>query len=646
MPWDEELNEEQKNAASHVGSHACLLAGPGTGKTLVMTRRILYLVQEKNIDPSDILVLTFTRAAAYELRQRVSKELGGSPMPRISTLHSYCLRQLLRNSPIASDLPKPLRIADDWEEREIVLEDLKRMLGIKVDEVREKLNLLSSDWQTLEADVKDWDQRFADPKFLGAWREHRRIYGYLLRAELVYRLKRVLEQRDDLNLEGPPKYVLVDEYQDLNRCDLAVIQALARYGSEIFVAGDDDQSIYGFRKAHPAGIRRFTKEYEGAQQLSLSVCKRCDPQILKLGLFVAEQDYRRIPKKIYVDDERAPGEVQILRFTDQKSEAEGVAALCRCLIKGKGYEPHEVLILVRSDRHQIFSSVLRRALQAASIPVVAATSDTGPLDQREARQLLALLRLGANPVDHLAWRTLLQLRRNRLREKAITAVYKLAREKGIGFSEALGCIEESPNLVPRFGAQLAKEAKGIREVIAPLAALKDAEEEGEMRSECLLGQIRKLATNVIQSDQERQNALAFIRKIIETMGAETLEDLVQSLSASSEDIEQELEQGKVNIFTMHKAKGLTAKAVFVVAAEDECIPFRESGDEIDDERRLLYVSLTRAKHHLFITYCQERTGAQQHSGRNAGEKRRTLTRFLRDGPISPVSWEEFFQITC
>jgi len=307
----------------------------------------------------------------------------------------------------------------------------------------------------------------------------------------------------------------------------------------------------------------------------------------------------------------------------------------------KGYEPHEVLILVRSDRRQIFSSVLREALQAASIPVVAATSDTGPLDQPEARQLLALLQLGANPADHLAWRTLLQLRPNHLGKKAITAVYELAREKGIGFSEALGHIEASPNLVPRFGAQLAREVKGIREVIAPLAALKDAEEGGEMRSEYLLGQIRKLATNVIQNDQERQDALAFIQKVVETTGTETLEDLVQSLSASSEDIEQELEQGKVNIFTMHKAKGLTANAVFVVAAEDEHIPFRESEEEINNDRRLLYVSLTRAKHHLFITYCQERTDAQQHSGRNAGEKRRTLTRFLSDGPISPVSWKEF-----
>jgi DNA helicase-2/ATP-dependent DNA helicase PcrA len=643
MPWDDDLNEEQKRAASHVGSHARLLAGPGTGKTLAITRRVLYLVKEKNIEPSNVLVVTFTRAAAYELRQRVSKELKESAVPRISTLHSYCLRQLLRNSRIASDLPKPLRIADDWEERYIVLEDLKRMLGIDVDAVREKLNLLSSDWQTLEADAKDWDQGFPDPKFLGAWQEHRGIYGYLLRAELVYRLKRALEQRDDLDLEGPPKYVLVDEYQDLNRCDLAVIQALASRGSEIFVAGDDDQSIYGFRKAHPEGIRRFTEDYHGAHQLSLSVCKRCDPQILKLGLFVAEQDHRREPKVICAEGGRAPGEVQILRFSDQKQEARGVAHLCKDLIKKRGYEPHEILILTRSDRNQIFSSELRKALQHAGIPVVAATSNEGPLDQNEARQFLALLRLGANPADHLAWRTLLQLRRNSLGEEATTAVYELARNQGVGFSKALESVEKSPDLVARFGSRLAQEVKAIRDVVAPLSALGDAEEGSGMQSEHLLNGVRELARKIIQNDQERESALVFIQKTVEATGAETLEVLLQSLSASSEDIEQEVEEGKVNILTMHKAKGLTAKAVIVVAAEDEYIPGRATGSALGDERRLLYVSLTRAKHDLFITYCTKRTGAQQHSGRNAGQEMRTLTRFLRDGPIAPISWKEFTQ---
>src|SRR5262249_21229099 len=154
------------------------------------------------------------------------------------------------------------RIADDWEERHIILEDLKLLLQLeRVDQARELLNQLSADWQSLTADQADWNQRFPDPRFLGAWQEHRTIFGYTLRAELVYRLKRALEQRRAFDLGRQPSHLIVDEYQDLNRCDLAVIAELARRGAELFVAGDDDQSIYGFRKAHPPGIRRFPQEY-------------------------------------------------------------------------------------------------------------------------------------------------------------------------------------------------------------------------------------------------------------------------------------------------------------------------------------------------------------------------------------------------
>ncbi len=131
MSWETDLIDEQKRAASHVGTHARLLAGPGTGKTLVLTRRIVYLIEEKGVNPEQILELTFTRAAAFQLRQRVAKELGDDKMPKISTLHSFALRQLLRNSSRITSLPQPLRIADDWEERHIILEDLKRILNLE-----------------------------------------------------------------------------------------------------------------------------------------------------------------------------------------------------------------------------------------------------------------------------------------------------------------------------------------------------------------------------------------------------------------------------------------------------------------------------------------------------------------------------------
>ena len=310
MAWNDGLLGEQETAAGHTGSHARLLAGPGTGKTLTMTRRISFLVEQEKVPPETIRAFTFTRAAAHELNQRVTSALGQENSPRVSTLHSFALHQLLKNQAIIEALPKPLRIADDWEERHIVQEDLKAILNLEhISQARDLLQELSADWQSLTAEDSDWEQKFPNATFLGAWREHRQLYGYTLRSELVYQLKKALEQRSDFQLESPINHLLVDEYQDLNRCDLAVVQYIASKGVELFIAGDDDQSIYGFRKAHPEGIRRFPQDFSDVSTLTLEVCKRCDQDVLATALFVAQQDPRRIEKTVYSDPEAARGEV-------------------------------------------------------------------------------------------------------------------------------------------------------------------------------------------------------------------------------------------------------------------------------------------------------------------------------------------------
>src|SRR4030043_872239 len=144
MAWDDDLLPEQRTAASYEGTHARLLAGPGTGKTLSLTSRICYLIEIRHVEPEKIMALTFTRAAAYVLRQRVTEELGTDRMPRISTIHSFSLRQLLRNPRLNTALPQPLRIADDWEERNIITEDLKAMLGLaRIENIRHLFNFLS-----------------------------------------------------------------------------------------------------------------------------------------------------------------------------------------------------------------------------------------------------------------------------------------------------------------------------------------------------------------------------------------------------------------------------------------------------------------------------------------------------------------------
>jgi DNA helicase-2/ATP-dependent DNA helicase PcrA len=385
--WAEGLLDEQAHAASHVGSNARLLAGPGTGKTWTLRARVEFLVLEKRIDADKITALTFTRAAAGELRQRVDRALEGkvATRPHITTLHSFALKTLLHNFDKLDALPRPLRIADDWEERNIVWEDLKAIIDADIPEVRKHFQALSADWDTLRVDEESPNPLHANPGFVGAWQEHRKVYGYTLRSELVYQLKRALEQRSDLEIKPAFSNLLVDEYQDLNKCDLAVVNSVTMRGAELYAAGDDDQSIYGFRYANPEGIRRFDQDYKPSTDLTLATCLRCDKSIMHLAHFVAQLDARRLDKPWEPRDAASEGEVHLLRFHNGESEAAAIASLSRYLIDEADIPPDEILILIRSDRNGAFSKPLAKLMAVAAVPFYVNVSNESVLDQKLGR---------------------------------------------------------------------------------------------------------------------------------------------------------------------------------------------------------------------------------------------------------------------
>jgi DNA helicase-2/ATP-dependent DNA helicase PcrA len=637
MTWDDHLTPEQRKAASHTGSHARLLAGPGTGKTLVLARRVQYLIQERKVVPADIIALTFTRAAAHELQERVATAIPNSPSPRISTLHSFALRQLLRNSTRLTALPQPLRIADDWEERYIVLEDVKAILKLaRIQDARDLFNALSSDWETLAVDQ---GKLTPDPGFIGAWLEHRATLGYTLRAELVYELKRALEQLPDFQLEAPTKHLLVDEYQDLNRCDLEVIRSLCARGSELYVAGDDDQSIYGFRKAHPEGIRNFPQEYSGATELSLSECKRCDQDILRIGEFVASLDPRRIDKGTHPEGGRPAGEVALLVFSDNYSEAGAVALLCKILIEKEHIPPEEILILLRVDTHGAFSKPLFDALTAANIPISVDLAAHSPIDLESGRLLLAFIRLLVSPDDSLSWLTLFRLRKNQLGDKTLTALYDYARSHGLTLVSAAREVAIDPSLLPQYGTRISAEVATITSLLQAARTHMDAFQAQEVS---LKEAFQNIASTI--SAEGAHETIDHLLNIAARSGAATIQDLLVTLQATSLEIEPEIEVGKVNVLTMHKAKGLTAIAVIIIGVEDEHIPGRQDHEpELGDERRLLFVSLTRARQFLFLTYSLNRLGQQMRLGRSPGSSKRTLSQFLAHTPLKPTSGHKYIQ---
>ena len=433
--------------------------------------------------------------------------------------------------------------------------------------------------------------------------------------------------------------MLIDEYQDLNRCDLAIIKAISDKGAEVYVAGDDDQSIYGFRQAHPEGIRRFLKDYDKAADLVLDLCKRCDKEILDLGLFVAQQDYERVPKPLQAEDKRTGAEIGILQFSNETAEANGVARICDYLVNTKEIEAEKILILLRTDRYGVFSSELRTALESKKIPVSIATSDTSPLNETAGRIYFSFLRLLIDRSDALALRSLLQLRRNKLGAKAISDLYRLAKTEGKNFSDTVASVIIAPNLIGvSLGNRIKKEVESIYGMLDEMKAISKRIDEDDLD---LLKGLSEITKIVVEKGESLSILEEHLKLTVESSSSKTISNLLSALNDSGKEIEQELDPGKVNILTMHKAKGLTADAVLIVAAEDEYIPGRGKGSAFDDERRLLYVSLTRAKHYLFITHCDQRVGRQRHTGSKSGVKKRRLTPFLKGAPIKSQHGTKF-----
>ena len=292
MPEFNPTLEQQAILAHDSSRHARVLAGPGTGKNATLVAFIGQLVAEQ--PDTKIKLLTFTRAATGELSQKVSEHPAGIA-ERPSTIHSFSISVLLRNEG-AGDFPRPLRIADDWEDQNIVRPSLAKRAKVKLTQLARLITEMASNWESLTPQEDPKIDSATRARFIGAWNEHRAVYGYTLLAEIPYDLMTALTNHPDL--KGVDyDLLIVDEYQDLNACDLAVLTLLAERGCSLIGAGDDDQSIYSFRKAAPEGIRRFPEDYENSDDYPLSITQRCARRIIEWASYVIEGDPDRPPKK-------------------------------------------------------------------------------------------------------------------------------------------------------------------------------------------------------------------------------------------------------------------------------------------------------------------------------------------------------------
>lgn len=617
-------NEQQTILAHTINHHARVLAGPGTGKSATLVALMNGLLQR---DPAPrIKLLTFTRAATAELAKKVSDHpLGATQRP--STIHSFSISVLLQN-PNTGNFHEPLRIADDWENDEIVFPTLARRANVHSNRLDNLIREMASNWESLQPAVHPRVDPAERARFLGAWNEHREIYGYVLLSELPYALRHALNNHPDLDgLDY--NLLIVDEYQDLNACDLEVLRLIAARGCSIIGAGDDDQSIYSFRRAAPEGIRRFPTDYPGCQQYPLSVTQRCGSRITEWALYVIEGDPDR-PEKLprLTSAAGSPeGEVALLAFNNEREEASGVALLVRNLVECEGIPANEILILLRGNHNGVFSRPIETLLEEFGIPCSDPDVVTRILAERNNRMVLEIFRLLVNRNDSLAWAGLLLLTPG-IGETFATYVYERARANHIQFGSALLAANEIgfPN-APR-------SAKSASALIQAASAWLDAHPVPEEQPQEGWG-------HFIVANSAAGIVPAPTAEFIELLYA--LDDLSETEQGLDRYLSQIGPLGKdralaeslgVRIMTMGGAKGLTVRATVIVGLEEGIVPRPDC--DLGEERRLLYVGMTRPKEFLYCTWARRRTGPTARVGAPRIQIRRRHCSFLDGGPVGSI----------
>ena len=607
--------------------NARLLAGPGTGKSATIIR---FLARAAEDDGRAGRLLTFTRAATNELAQKVMEH--GEMLGRPSTIHSFSIATLLAN-PGTSGLPEPIRIADDWERKRLIHPHLRRIIGCTVKMVERCEREMASNWEGLAPDVNPEVPDEVRARFAGAWEQHRRVFGYSLLSELPFRLLRALQDHPNLDL-GEWDYLVVDEYQDLNRCDLRVLREIARRGRPLVAVGDDDQSIYSFRKAHPAGIQQFLVDYPGAAGYMLSVSHRCGREILAWANHVIQGLPGRPAKPALTPAPQCgDGEARYLRFTDWAQEVEGVARLVAWLVNDRDIAPEDIAVMFRTNHNNAWSGPLADRLSSLGIPVADPDEIKVILGELENRRMLAVARLVADREDSLAWWTLLSLT-NGIGEATHDHFYERAVSTDRTFAAQL--LDDHELGYPDLGT---RQKNAVGNVVASVLPLLDAVERdlADLGEEGWGHWMVRHADMLGPASREFRDLLEELDDHIDR--AEGLRRFLGQVQPVGKDLRSGRPAQTVRLMSMTASKGLTVRAAIVVGVEEGIIP-RPDEDQ-GEERRLLYVAMTRATEYLFLTWSGRRTGPTARAGQPRVGRGRNRSPFLTHGPVDSESGMEY-----
>ena len=638
------LNEPQREAEYYTEGPLLILAGAGSGKTRVLTQRIAYLIEEKGVNPWNILAITFTNKAAGEMRERVDRLVGfGSESIWVSTFHSMCVRILRRHiSLLGYDTNFTIYDADD---QKTLMKDVCKLLQIDTKIYKERALLAAvshakNELVTPEEFRLNAGGDFSQRKIAEVYEEYEKqlkANNALDFDDLLIKTVQLFQTQADVleYYQERFRYIMVDEYQDTNTVQFELVRLLASKYRNLCVVGDDDQSIYKFRGANIKNILNFEQYFEDAKVIKLEQNYRSTSNILNAANAVIRNNAGRKDKTLWTDN--GEGEkIQFRQFDSAYDEAEYIVDDIRKRVREQEYSYHDNVILYRTNAQ---SRLFEEKFVTANIPY----KIVGGINfyaRREIKDLLAYLKTVDNGKDDLAVRRIVNVPKRGIGLTSINRVQDYAAAYNIGFYDALRAVDLIPNigrgasklesfvaLIEHFktDAEDMSISDLLKEIIEETGYIESLQAEDMVEAETRIENIDELLSKVAayEEDCEDRNEPASLSGFLEEVA------LVADIDSLDEDTDY------VVLMTLHSAKGLEFPNVYLAGMEDGLFPSymtitSDDPEEVEEERRLCYVGITRAEKELTLTCARRRMirGETQYN---------KMSRFLKEIPMELLS---------
>ena len=608
------LNDKQKEAVLSTEGPCLVIAGAGSGKKKVLTHKIAYLMQEKNVKPWSILAITFTNKAANEMKERVENLVGDVAKDMwIGTFHSICVR-ILRRYIDRIGFTSSFIIFDSSDQRTLVKQCLKqlniddKMLNDRavLSEISNAKNeMLEPDAYKLRTNNEIRKETIA--KVYELYQKRLRENNAIDFDDIINYTIRILSENPDVleYYSNKFEYVLVDEYQDTNKAQFTLVSILAALHGNITVVGDNDQGIYSFRGADITNILNFEKDFPGTKIIKLEQNYRCTQNILDAANAVIKNNETKYEKKLWTENGKG-GMITVFRGNDEYDEANFIVENINKLRREEYMTYNDFAILYRmNSQSRSIEDILRRENVPYKI--------IGGLkfyERKEIKDTIAYLRLIQNPSDNLSLTRIINEPKRGIGKTSLDNVQQIAMQSETSMYDVIKRADEfglnrvfanSREFVSQIEELRAKKdnikiSDLIKETLNKTGYTKALEDEDTTEAETRLENIEEFLTVAMEFEEQ--------------MAENSLEEFLEGITLSSDLDNADDQEDSVTLMTLHSAKGLEFPVVFLVGMEEGIFPgYKSIGEpkELEEERRLCYVGITRAKQNLFISCARQRT---------------------------------------